>query len=90
MPITILDYVKSIVGEKTIYTVEDFSSAGVEMLGGCEICGATIAPYNAYPALSGYWRCADCIGDTGFASIEEFMTFDKDGDRAVDCLLRLR
>ena len=24
---------------------------------------ATIACYNAYPSTSGYWRCADCIGD---------------------------
>ena len=72
MPITILDYVKSVAGEKPIYTVEDFSGAGVEMLGGCQICGATLAPYNAHPSASGYWRCADCIGDSGFTTVEDF------------------
>jgi hypothetical protein len=76
MPITILDYVKSVTGEKTIYTVEDFATAGVDTLGGCQICGATLAPYNAYPSTSGYWRCADCIGDSGFTTIEKFTAFD--------------
>jgi hypothetical protein len=90
MSITILDYVKSVVGEKPIYTVEDFSSAGVEMLGGCQICGATIAPYNAYPSRSGYWRCADCIDTSGFATIEEFTHEETQTSRAVSWLLRLR
>jgi|GEM_PF-3033727 len=45
--------------------------AGLPMLGGCEICGATIAPYNAYPSRSGYWRCAQCIGDTGWLTVVE-------------------
>ncbi len=31
-----------------------------------------LGAYNAYPSTSGYWRCADCIGDTGFTTIEEF------------------
>jgi ribosomal protein L37AE/L43A len=72
MPITILDYVKSKAGEKDSYSGEDFLSHGVEMLGGCEICQATIAAYNAYPSKSGFWRCADCIGDSGFITIDEF------------------
>ena len=72
MPITILDYVKSVAGNKAIYTADDFARAGVEMSGGCQICGATIAPCNAYPSKSGYWRCADCIGDDGFATVADF------------------
>src|SRR5215469_365514 len=90
MPITILDYVKSVTGEKTIYTVEDFSHAGVDTLGGCQICGATLAPYNAYPATSGYWHCADCIGDSGFTTVEEFIREESQTNRAVSWLLRLR
>lgn len=74
MPITILDYVKSRVGEKDTYTPEDFYGNGVEMLGGCQQCEATIAAYNAYPSTSGYWRCADCIGSSGFATVEEFIS----------------
>ena len=75
MPITILDYVKDQIGEKTTYTAEDFSRAGVDIIGGCEVCGATLAGYNAYPAKSGYWRCADCIYDDGFATAEDFINF---------------
>lgn len=74
MPITILDYVKSKVGDEPGYTMHDHHSNGVNMLGGCENCYATIASYNAYPSRSGYWRCADCIGDTGYSSVTEFET----------------
>jgi hypothetical protein len=90
MPITILDYVKSVAGTKPIYTVEDFTAAGVEVLGGCQICGATLAPYNAYPSKSGYWHCADCIGDDGFATVEQFTEHETQTGRAVDWLLRVR
>jgi hypothetical protein len=72
MPITILDYVKSVVGDKDTYAAGDFYRSGVAMTGGCQRCHATIACYNAYPSRSGYWRCADCIGNTGYATIREF------------------
>ena len=72
MPITILEYVKSVVGDKDLYTAEDCLASGVDILGGCQGCHATIAVYNAYPSTSGYWRCADCIGDTGFATVADF------------------
>ena len=72
MPITILDYVKSVVGDKDLYTAEDCLASGVDILGGCQGCHATIAVYNAYPSTSGYWRCADCIGDDGYATVADF------------------
>ena len=72
MPITILDYVKSVVGDKDFYTAEDCLISGVDIIGGCQACAATIAIYNAYPSTSGYWRCAGCIGDTGFATVTDF------------------
>jgi hypothetical protein len=72
MPITILDYVKSVVGDKDIYTAEDCLASGVDIIGGCQTCAATIAIYNAFPSISGYWRCAGCIGDTGFATVTDF------------------
>ena len=73
MPITILDYVKSVVGDKDLYTAEDCLASGVDILGGCQGCHATIAAYNAYPSTSGYWRCADCIGDDGYATVADFV-----------------
>ena len=72
MPITILDYVKSVVGDKDLYTAEDCLASGVDILGGCQGCHATIAVYNAYPSTSGYWRCADCIGEDGYATVADF------------------
>ena len=72
MPITILDYVKSVVGDKDLYTAEDCLASGVDILGGCQGCHAVIGCYNAYPSTSGYWRCADCIGDDGFATVADF------------------
>ena len=72
MPITILDYVKSVVGDKDFYTAEDCLASGVDILGGCQGCHATIAVYNAYPSTTGYWRCADCIGQDGFATVADF------------------
>ena len=72
MPITILDYVKSVVGDKDLYTVEDCLASGVDIMGGCQGCHAVIGCYNAYPSTSGYWRCADCIGDDGYATVADF------------------
>ncbi len=74
MAITILDYVRTRVGHKDSYPAEDFYSNGVDMLGGCEICGATIGPWNAYPSTSGYWRCSDCIDDQGYDTTADFET----------------
>ena len=72
MAITILDYVKSVVGDKDLYTVEDCLASGVDIMGGCQGCHAVIGCYNAYPSTSGYWRCADCIGDDGYATVADF------------------
>lgn len=76
MPITILDYVKTVVGDKDFYTAEDCLISGVDIIGGCQSCAATIAAYNAYPSTSGFWRCADCIDDTGFATVADFTTHE--------------
>jgi hypothetical protein len=72
MPITILDYVKSVVGDKDFYTAEDCLTSGVDIIGGCQACGATIGCHNAYPSTTGYWRCAGCIGGHGFATVADF------------------
>lgn len=49
-----------------------FDDVGLPMLGGCEVCEACIAAYNACPSKSGYLRCASgCIGDDGYETVEE-------------------
>ena len=73
MAITIFDYVKSIAGDKDDYPAADFHRCGVDMLGGCERCHATLAPWSAYPSTSGYWRCAGCIGSDGYDTVTGFV-----------------
>jgi hypothetical protein len=72
MAITILDYVKSVVGDKDLYTEEDCLTCGVDIMGSCQGCHAVIGCYNAYPSTSGYWRCADCIGSDGYETVADF------------------
>lgn len=67
--ITIQDLATYRLGRNAI-TGGDFERAGLPIMGGCEICHATIAAYNACPSTSGYLRCAaDCIGDDGYESV---------------------
>lgn len=68
--VSILDLAKHRLGRDPV-TGADFAEAGLAIFGGCEDCGASIAAYNAYPSRTGYWRCEDCIGDLGFATVEE-------------------
>lgn len=50
----------------------DFQKAGLAIMGGCQVCGATLAAYNACPSKAGYWRCLHgCIGNEGWESVEE-------------------
>jgi hypothetical protein len=72
MAITILDVVIDNVGQRDTYTYTDHLTSGVDMLGGCEQCAATLSSYNAYPSHSGYWRCANCIGTTGYPTVAAF------------------
>lgn len=85
--ITLLDYVKSIKGDQETYSYQDHLDANVPMLAGCQNCFASLASYNSYPSTPGYVRCADCIGDQGFATIEEFaawMSTPRDGEEDAD------
>ena len=50
----------------------EFDRVGLPIMGGCEVCGATIAAYNACPSTSGYLRCASgCIGEDGWTDVAE-------------------
>jgi hypothetical protein len=54
------------------YLGSEYLDRDLPILAGCEECGATLAPYNAYPSVSGYIRCADCLGDGGYESARAF------------------
>lgn len=49
----------------------EFERLGLPIFGGCT-CGAQLAAYNMYPSKHGTTRCADDIGDDGFATIAEW------------------
>ena len=50
----------------------DFDEANLAILGGCEICGASIAAYNGCPSKTGFWRCLHgCIADQGWTDVRE-------------------
>lgn len=66
-------------------TGEDFARFKLAMFGGCQVCAASLAAYNAYPDRSGYWRCKECLSD-GYETVTAFeldvhgVTY-ADGDR---------
>jgi hypothetical protein len=74
-PITILDLAKyrgAKENERGSIDGQAFADVGLEIIGGCCVCHATLAAYNACPSKSGYWKCrSGCIGDDGFESVEE-------------------
>ena len=59
----------------------EFARVDLPIIGGCEVCGATVAAFNAAPSTSGYLRCVrGCIGDLGFATVEAFETWCKEDE----------
>ena len=55
------------------YRGDQYAARGYAIISGCEGCGATLAPYNAYPSTSGYIRCAQCLGgDNGYPTVAAF------------------
>jgi len=75
MAITILDLAKfrgvkeSEDGSITMGAMEEVD---LPFMGGCGMCGACIAAYNASPSKSGYLKCTNgCIGDDGWDSVEQ-------------------
>lgn len=53
------------------YNGGEYMRVGLPFMGGCGGCGANLAAYNAYPSKSGTLRCHDCIGNGGYATVEE-------------------
>lgn len=52
-------------------TMGNVQDTGIAFMGGCRICAASIACYNAYPSRDGYWRCKDCIDENGYDTVEQ-------------------
>ena len=57
----------------------EFERLGLPMMGGCQVCGATIACYNSYPAKNGYLVGSCCEQEVDvYESVE---AFEKDNPR---------
>lgn len=69
MAITIYELAEFRLGREP-ETGADYNEAKLQILGGCGVCGASIAAYNAFPSQSGFWKCGDCIGDDGWDDLE--------------------
>ncbi|MEE9386107.1 MAG: hypothetical protein V3V08_22065 [Nannocystaceae bacterium] len=74
--ITILDVAKArgvhVDDDGTINGAE-FERVGLPFLGGCQVCEACIAPYNAHPGRNGYLIGSCCAQpDDTFETVEEF------------------
>jgi hypothetical protein len=75
-PVTVLDLARYRLGRATNddgpMTGADFLRAQLPIMGGCQVCHATVAAYNACPTRTGYLRCADgCVDAMGFTTVEE-------------------
>lgn len=74
MSVTVMDLARHRLGlaPDVPMTGADFARAQLPILGGCQVCGASVAAYNSCPSTSGYIRCANgCIGDAGYATVEQ-------------------
>lgn len=75
--ITVLDVAIYMGADHNSLTIGEFDRLGLPMVGGCQVCGATIAAYNASPSQSGYLKCANsCIGDSGFPTVKAYLTWE--------------
>jgi hypothetical protein len=51
----------------------EFARVRLPLMGGCQICNATIAAYNAYPGINGYLVGNCCVDEVEvFETIEAF------------------
>jgi hypothetical protein len=77
--ITIHDYAVAKGAQPTEPGGESYSGGEYERLGlpffsGCQGCGASLAPYNAFPSTTGFIRCRDCVEGFGYDTVEAFDT----------------
>ena len=51
----------------------EFDRVGLPIMGGCQVCGATIAAYNSHPGRNGYLigSCCAAPEDT-YSTVQEF------------------
>ena len=71
--ITILELAQAMGVEATedgLISMAEFDRLGLPMMGGCQVCQASIAAYNACPTTTGNLSCNNCVGAEGYATVE--------------------
>lgn len=86
-PLSLCDAAEAILGYRAS-TGEDFEKAGLPMIGGCEVCGACVAAYNAGPSRTGSIRClAGCIDGVEFWTVEEWAVYELVSSERTDAAI---
>lgn len=62
--------------ERGMISADEFLKHDLPFFSGCQVCSASLGPYNAYPSKSGFIRCGEYIGTDGFDSVEAFDAFE--------------
>lgn len=70
MAVTVMELATHRLGRDAT-TGQDYIDARLPMMGGCYVCEASIAAYNAYPSQIGFLMCGDDIGGDGWDTVEE-------------------
>ena len=57
----------------------EFERVGLPLMGGCQVCNATIAAYNSYPGTNGFLVGSCCVeGIEVFETVDAFETWVKE------------
>jgi hypothetical protein len=77
IPVTLSDYLSALAASAS----ESHPGRGRDAAipGGCERCHTAITSHTAHFARFGTLRCADCIGDDGFATVADLELFRRTG-----------
>lgn len=56
----------------------EFDRLGIPFFAGCQVCGASLGPFNSYPSVTGFIRCRQDIEGYGFDTVARYDTWEKD------------
>jgi hypothetical protein len=55
----------------TPLNASDFVAARLCEIGGCELCGESISARTAFPAITGFLRCSECVAAEGWFNLNQ-------------------
>jgi len=81
MPVSICDVLyarKPELKDSEYITATEFDKEGLPFFSGCQGCGESLGPHNAYPSNTGFIRCEACVEGRGFDTVEAFRKYEED------------